>query len=165
MRLHHPLIHRIRRDHQAAPLDTRSHAGITWYSLPATPPASDTADLPKAPVHRIHALVIDCDRRAVTVQGRPVKLTCMEFELLAYLAAHPHRVHSRESLMEMVWQQSSPDTATTVDTHIARLRHKLGERHQAAIKGIRRKGYAFVPSSAVPDGRPAAGGATTSRVV
>ncbi|MGW1073516.1 winged helix-turn-helix domain-containing protein [Streptomyces sp. NPDC002537] len=112
---------------------------FTVGTLIAAPPA------PHAPVYRVRGLVVDLDRRAVSVRGRAVKLSCMEFELLAHLVTHPQQLHRHEQLMRMVWQQSTAGDTRTVDAHIARLRHKLGPHYGSAITGDGRNGYAFRP--------------------
>lgn len=72
-------------------------------------------------------LHIDYDAREVSVQGNPVSLTPKEFELLYFLALHPHRVFTREKLLEEVWGYDFMGDTRTVDTHIKRLREKLEE--------------------------------------
>ncbi|MER5884555.1 winged helix-turn-helix domain-containing protein [Streptomyces sp. NPDC001941] len=94
------------------------------------------ADLPHAPVHRAGDLVVDTDRRRVSVDGRELRLTVMEFELIAHLAAHRGRAFTRAELMERVWQLSDTDGGRTVDTHVDRLRHKLGRRHRALLRTV-----------------------------
>ncbi len=59
------------------------------------------------------------------MDGRPFELTRLEFDLLAYLAAHPGRVVSRAELLREVWQRT--DAARTVDVHLSWLRRKLGD--------------------------------------
>jgi len=70
-------------------------------------------------------LVIDPERRRVTVGGRPVSLTATEFDLLAYLAASPGRVYRREQLLTAVWGYEFAGADRTVDVHIRRLREKI----------------------------------------
>jgi DNA-binding response OmpR family regulator len=70
-------------------------------------------------------LQIDFDRRAVEVRGEPVRLTYVEFEILAALARHPGRVFSRTQLLDRVWGDSSYRDPRTVDVHIRHLREKL----------------------------------------
>jgi hypothetical protein len=106
----------------------------------AAAPAADAGD----------ALVrIDTARRTAEVAGRPLDLTYLEFELLAHLVAHPHRVHSRDQLVTTVWGYGHVGDGRTVDVHIARLRRKLGAEHRTAIQTVRRVGYKYVP----PTGR------------
>ncbi|MDJ1137774.1 winged helix-turn-helix domain-containing protein [Streptomyces iconiensis] len=89
---------------------------------------------------------IDRERHTVHVDGAELALTYLEFELLAHLAAHPHRVHSREHLIAGVWGYGQHiGDGRTVDVHIARLRRKLGPAHRARIVTVRRVGYKYAP--------------------
>ncbi|WP_067618204.1 winged helix-turn-helix domain-containing protein [Dissulfuribacter thermophilus] len=78
----------------------------------------------------------------VTVAQKEIELTRVEFKLLTYLAEHPSIVLTRQMLMEQVWGYNYPVNSRTVDTHIRRLRKKLG---QAAdyIETVRGIGYKF----------------------
>jgi len=73
----------------------------------------------------VGGLSLDPSRRVAEIDGRPVELTRLEFDLLAYLAAHPSRVVSRKELLREVWQRT--DSARTVDVHLSWLRRKLGD--------------------------------------
>jgi two-component system KDP operon response regulator KdpE len=77
------------------------------------------------PPLRVGGLRVDRARRTADVDGRPVELTRLEFDLLAYLAANPGRVVSRSELLREVWQRT--DAARTVDVHLSWLRRKLGD--------------------------------------
>lgn len=77
----------------------------------------------------------------VTVAGRPVNFTYMEYELLKFLATHSGRVFSREALLSRVWGYDYYGGARTVDVHIRRLRAKLGQEHAGRIKTVRSVGY------------------------
>ncbi|MFE6029701.1 winged helix-turn-helix domain-containing protein [Streptomyces niveus] len=88
---------------------------------------------------------IDSTERTVEVDGRPLDLTYLEFELLAHLVAHPHRVHTRDQLVTTVWGYGHVGDGRTVDVHVARLRRKLGAEHRQTIRTIRRVGYKYVP--------------------
>ncbi|MFD9822359.1 winged helix-turn-helix domain-containing protein [Streptomyces violascens] len=99
-------------------------------------------------MHRTGDLVVDCGTLRVLADGRQLELTCMEFELIAHLVAHPDRVYTRQQLMELVWQQRPLGDMRTVDVHITRLRRKLGPGHRALIRTVRQVGYAFDPSPA-----------------
>lgn len=91
---------------------------------------------------------IDIERRHVEVQGRPLELTYLEFELLTHLVAHPHRVHTRDQLVTTVWGYGHVGDGRTVDVHVARLRRKLGARFRSSIVTVRRVGYKYVPAVA-----------------
>ncbi|MGP3953652.1 winged helix-turn-helix domain-containing protein [Streptomyces sp. 7N604] len=88
---------------------------------------------------------IDTARRTAQVDGSPLDLTYLEFELLAHLVAHPHRVHSRDHLVTTVWGYGHVGDGRTVDVHIARLRRKLGPAHRDSIVTVRRVGYKYAP--------------------
>ncbi|MGW0751351.1 winged helix-turn-helix domain-containing protein [Streptomyces sp. NPDC002587] len=88
---------------------------------------------------------IDPARRTAEVDGRALDLTYLEFELLAHLVKHPHRVHSRDQLVTTVWGYGHVGDGRTVDVHIARLRRKLGAAHRGAIQTVRRVGYKYAP--------------------
>ncbi|MEU1466073.1 winged helix-turn-helix domain-containing protein [Streptomyces sp. NPDC005727] len=88
---------------------------------------------------------IDAVQRTVSVDGRQLDLTYLEFELLAHLVAHPNRVHTRDQLVTTVWGYGHVGDGRTVDVHIARLRRKLGERHRRSIQTVRRVGYKYTP--------------------
>jgi hypothetical protein len=89
---------------------------------------------------------LDPERRTALLDGEPLELTYLEFELLAHLIANPHRVHSRDHLVTAVWGYGHIGDGRTVDVHVARLRRKLGARHRAGIVTVRRVGYKYVPS-------------------
>lgn len=88
---------------------------------------------------------IDAVQRAARVDDRPLDLTYLEFELLAHLVAHPHRVHTRDQLVTTVWGYGHVGDGRTVDVHIARLRRKLGAEHRRTIQTVRRVGYKYAP--------------------
>jgi len=91
---------------------------------------------------------VDTVQRTAQVDGRPLDLTYLEFELLAHLVAHPHRVHTRDQLVTTVWGYGHVGDGRTVDVHIARLRRKLGAEHRNAIRTVRRVGYKYAPPQA-----------------
>ncbi|GHF81705.1 winged helix-turn-helix domain-containing protein [Streptomyces thermodiastaticus] len=111
---------------------------------PFAPPAAPAPEKPAAG-HGDALVRIDTARRTAEVAGRPLDLTYLEFELLAHLVAHPHRVHSRDHLVTTVWGYGHVGDGRTVDVHIARLRRKLGAEHRSAIQTVRRVGYKYVP--------------------
>lgn len=88
---------------------------------------------------------IDSTRRTATVDGVVLDLTYLEFELLAHLVAHPHRVHTRDQLVTTVWGYGHVGDGRTVDVHVARLRRKLGAEHRRSIQTVRRVGYKYAP--------------------
>ncbi|MFJ1591056.1 winged helix-turn-helix domain-containing protein [Kitasatospora albolonga] len=88
---------------------------------------------------------IDSTRRTASVDGVTLDLTYLEFELLAHLVAHPHRVHTRDQLVTTVWGYGHVGDGRTVDVHVARLRRKLGAEHRRSIQTVRRVGYKYTP--------------------
>lgn len=100
----------------------RQAAAPTGVTAPDAPVAGATA--PASPL-RFGSLVIDPVRRRVTVAGRSPALTATEFDLLAYLAASPGRVYSREQLLSAVWGYEFGGADRTVDVHVRRLREKI----------------------------------------
>ncbi|WSA76409.1 winged helix-turn-helix domain-containing protein [Streptomyces sp. NBC_01799] len=88
---------------------------------------------------------IDTVQRTAAVDGNTLDLTFLEFELLAHLVAHPHRVHTRDQLVTTVWGYGHVGDGRTVDVHIARLRRKLGVEHRRSIQTVRRVGYKYAP--------------------
>ncbi|MFB6813412.1 winged helix-turn-helix domain-containing protein [Streptomyces sp. NPDC056347] len=88
---------------------------------------------------------IDPVQRTASVDGNALDLTYLEFELLAHLVTHPHRVHTRDQLVTTVWGYGHVGDGRTVDVHIARLRRKLGAEHRRSIQTVRRVGYKYTP--------------------
>ena len=90
-------------------------------------------------------LRIDFERRQVEVRDEPVRLTYVEFEVLAALARNPGRVFSRTMLLERVWGDSSYRDPRTIDVHIRHLREKLERepKHPELILTVRGVGYRF----------------------
>ena len=87
---------------------------------------SGKSDGPEAPVLQAGSLRVDLDAHTVSVDGRPVELAPREFDLLALLVRHPGRAFARDFLMEKVWGYDALGSDRTVDTHVLRLRKKLG---------------------------------------
>ncbi|MFT4626853.1 MAG: two-component system phosphate regulon response regulator PhoB [Myxococcota bacterium] len=87
-------------------------------------------------------LAIDQAGHRVFVDGAEVSLTATEFKLLHALAAHPGQVQSRGNLLQDVWDMPPDLNTRTVDTHVKRLREKLGAaaRHLETVRGV---GYRF----------------------
>ena len=91
---------------------------------------------------QIGPLVIDPTAHQVAVGGRPVDLTATEFRLLHTLVQRRGRVQSRDELLEVVWGYQYSGYGRTVDTHIRRLREKLGEDFDW-VETVRGVGYRF----------------------
>jgi DNA-binding response OmpR family regulator len=90
-------------------------------------------------------LRIDPARRRVTVGGREVELTYVEFELVRALAERPGRVFTRQALLERLWGDSDYRDPRTIDVHIRHLREKLEQdaRRPEYIFTVRGVGYRF----------------------
>ena len=88
-------------------------------------------------------LVLNLETYQAAVAGRVLDLTYMEYELLRFLAAHPGKVFTRETLLSRVWGYEYYGGARTVDVHVRRLRAKLGEEHAHLIETVRSVGYRF----------------------
>jgi DNA-binding response OmpR family regulator len=92
---------------------------------------------------------LDLDQRTVTVEKEPISLTRHEFDLLAYLLERPNRAVTREDLSERALSGLDAPEPRTIDSHIARVRKKLGDAGTriATVWGI---GYRFVPDEPRP---------------
>ncbi|NEC87821.1 response regulator transcription factor [Streptomyces sp. SID12501] len=99
-------------------------------ALPAVPAGPDaTSAIPAAAPapQQLGPLQIDRRTRQVRVGGREVALSPREFDLLAYLAQDPGAVHSRQQIMDAVWDPHFFGPTKTLDAHVAALRRKLGD--------------------------------------
>jgi Transcriptional regulatory protein, C terminal len=101
--------------------------------------------IPGQPAGTRPGLLLDHEQRRVWVDGAEVTLTFQEFELLAFLAAHPSTVFSRADLVRTVWQRDFAADSRTVDVHVSRLRHKLGPSYGRYLVTEYRVGYQFRP--------------------
>jgi len=93
-------------------------------------------------VIQIGDLLIDIDRHHVSIKNKPIQLTSTEFKLLVELASKRGRVQTRVILLDRVWGYTYEGYARTVDTHIRRLREKLGSLGDY-IETLRGVGYRF----------------------
>lgn len=96
------------------------------------------------PIER-HGLGVDPQRRIVTVDDEEVGLTPLEFEILLALVRQPGVVLSRDQLMDRVWGYRDYAGGRVVDSHVARIRRKLGEdgNDPRFIRTVHGVGYAF----------------------
>lgn len=85
-------------------------------------------------------ITIDSARHRVLVSGKPIILTAVEFKLLSMLMKRPGRVQARDRLLNEVWGYEAAIDTRTVDTHVRRLREKLGKAANA-IETVRGFGY------------------------
>jgi Transcriptional regulatory protein, C terminal len=129
--------------------------GPAWAAEPSrdTEPARDTRP---ARAGRAGSggggLLIDRVQRRVWTQGGEIPMTFQEFELLAFLSAHPAVVFSRVDLLQHVWQPPGEldrhdvrPGSRTVDVHVSRLRRKLGPVYGQCLVTEHRAGYQFRP--------------------
>jgi len=96
----------------------------------------------EADILRFGELSVDIPRHQVSVRGKRVDFTATEFKLISVLAKRAGRVQTRERLLRDVWEYDSLIDTRTVDTHMRRLREKLGPaaRHLETVRGV---GYRF----------------------
>ena len=95
-----------------------------------------------AEVLKADELIVDLAKHEVTVKGKPVDVTATEFKLLATLMERRGRVQSRDRLLTDVWGYEGDIDTRTVDTHVRRLREKLGSAADC-IETVRGVGYRF----------------------
>jgi hypothetical protein len=124
-------------------------------AAPAAPPSPGARPSPGGEPSPGHGLLLDHAQRRVWVDGREVQFTFQEFELLAFLAAHPATVFTRAELVERVWHRTLgqdgrpvPQDSRTVDVHVSRVRRKLGPRHGQYLVTEYRVGYRYRPQPA-----------------
>ncbi len=91
----------------------------------------------------IHDVVIDKERRTVSVGDRPIELSLKEFELLYLLAKNQGIVYSRDRLLEKIWGYDFEGETRTVDVHVSNLRKKIekDDTNPEIIKTVRGVGY------------------------
>ena len=130
---------------------------IVGYAI-ATSPASPPRR-PAAPGQKPGSgLRLDHGQRRVWTDGCEIQLTFREFELLAFLSAHPATVFTRADLVEQVWRRDPAQDgwdggdvaqdSRTVDVHVSRVRRKLGPRYGQCLVTEYRVGYQFRPLTA-----------------
>jgi len=142
---------------------TGTSVAIVGYVIAA--PAADPAPADPAPAGRAprgnaprgrqqagSGLRLDHLQRRVWVDGDEIQLTFQEFELLAFLAAHPATVFTRADLVGRVWHRNLgpdgrpvPQDSRTVDVHVSRVRRKLGPHYGQYLVTEYRIGYQFRP--------------------
>ncbi len=141
-----------------APPVAGTHAPVAATRAPADPPGPAGAAAGRAPRGKRPAgsgLRLDHLQRRVWTDGREIQLTFQEFELLAFLAAHPATVFTRADLVRHVWHcnlgpdaRPVPQDSRTVDVHVSRVRRKLGPHYGQYLVTEYRVGYQFRPSPA-----------------
>jgi DNA-binding response OmpR family regulator len=123
------------------------YARMVAMSVPGARPRRAVVETGRTPsAQRRDGLLIDELARRVHVDGVPVRLAYREFELLRYLARRPGSTVSRDELVREVWHDAPQSpvgvSVRTVDTHVRRLRLKLG-CYQAVLTSVRGHGYRF----------------------
>ena len=96
-----------------------------------------------ADVVNIDNMSINLATYQVYIDEKPVDLTLMEYSLLSFLATHPSRAYSRETLLHRVWGFEYCGGTRTVDVHIRRVRSKVGPQVASHIVNVRGVGYLF----------------------
>ena len=98
-------------------------------------------------VYQIHTIRVDVANRTVQKNGAEIKLALKEFDLLAYLCAHPNKAIKKEELLREVWGIFSEAEIATVAVHIRWLREKLEDdpSNPALIRTVWGVGYEFCP--------------------
>ncbi len=96
----------------------------------------------KKQVRDYDGIVIDDQGRTVTVDGKPVDLSLREYELLKYLLDNEKIALSRDKILNNVWNYDYYGDSRTIDSHIKKIRHKLGKKGKY-IETIRGVGYKF----------------------
>lgn len=102
---------------------------------------------PASPMIHLGQLVVDAATMTCTLGSKTLALTTYEFALLRVLAERAGRVLSREQLLELVQGKADEAFDRSIDVHVSRLRHKLGDdpRNPRILKTIRGVGYMLVP--------------------
>lgn len=127
----------------------RIHAVARRGAAPAAvaAPAPDTVPRQRGPLES-RGIVIDRERRRVSVDGRDVPLTRKEFDLLALLAQSPGVVYRREQIFSEVWRSGWEGNGRTLEVHIGSLRTKLAL--PGLVEAVRGVGYRLIPECPAP---------------
>lgn len=96
-------------------------------------------------VNRKQGLFVDANAYVAYLDGQPLELTVKEFELLRILSASAGRVFTRSQLLDAVWNYDYEGDVRTVDSHVARLRTKMGDYGNTHLKTVYGIGYKLVP--------------------
>lgn len=121
----------------------RRQAATTPPSAGTPPPTGDEGTAEESEQTKFGKLLVDRGAHRVWVEGEEVSLTVLEFRLLCTLMERKDRVQSRGTLLEDVWGASDEMATRTVDTHVKRLREKLGAASDY-IETVRGVGYRFL---------------------
>jgi two-component system, OmpR family, phosphate regulon response regulator PhoB len=121
-------------DYVTKPFSPRELALRIHAILRRGSPANESQQL------RVGSIVVDPERHHVSIAGKAVKLTAVEFRLLMILMRRLGRVQARDRLLRDVWGYESAIDTRTIDTHVRRLRDKLGKSANL-IETVRGFGY------------------------
>ena len=127
-------------DYLAKPFSTRELVARVRAMLRRARRAEPSATVPRISVDE---LALDPGRHRVTLAETEIELKPKEFDLLAFLMAHPGQVFGREQLLASVWGYDFTGDSRTVDTHVKTLREKLGDNAERPrwIETVRGVGY------------------------
>ena len=120
-----------------------STAGAAEFELRCTLLLWPGEESAPADIVTIDNMTINLATYQVYIDEQPVDLTLMEYSLLSFLATHPSRAYSRETLLHRVWGFEYCGGTRTVDVHIRRVRSKVGPQVASHIVTIRGVGYLF----------------------
>jgi DNA-binding response OmpR family regulator len=131
-------------DYVSKPFNPRELVARVKAVLRRTPQGKEELS-PRDAILSFPQLTINRQEYVATALGQTLQLTAKEMELLWHLAAHPGRVFSREQLLESIWGYEYFGDTRTVDTHIKRIRQKLGIQEDTPwdIKTVWGVGYKF----------------------
>ena len=124
-------------DFVVAPVDASELAARLHHRLRRAGHEGSTSIVEQGGLH------LNLETYQASIDGRPLDLTYMEYELLKFLTQNPGKVFTREILLSRVWGYDYYGGARTVDVHIRRLRAKLGEEQANLIQTVRSVGYRF----------------------
>ena len=85
--------------------------------------------------------ILNKNERTAFIDGKEIELTAMEFDLIFLLLSNKNRAYTREQLLNIVWGIDYMGTTRTVDTHVQRIRKKLGAEYQSIIQTVHGVGY------------------------
>jgi two-component system phosphate regulon response regulator PhoB len=97
----------------------------------------------RSSVLKVNGINLDAEHHRVHVKERPVELTATEFRLLKLLMQERGKVQTRETLLQKVWNYENDMETRTVDTHMRRLREKLGDEG-SWLETVRGVGYRMI---------------------
>jgi two-component system, OmpR family, phosphate regulon response regulator PhoB len=135
-------------DYVVKPFSVRELILRVGAILRARRPPAAAAQVPQRRRYAVGPLELDVDGYHVFVNGQEVHVSTLEMRLLVYLVEHRGRVRSREDLLEDVWGYKPGVSTRTIDTHVKRLRDKLGEAG-SLVETVRGTGYRLSADHAV----------------